>query len=245
MSKSFKLRETTIPEAFKYRVEEKAPTFVHKGTGETLTVQIGLNPDPETNNNSSIDIFGALMTGCAMAMSNAQFKNKDKSALVFNKSDNGEVICACISEYDTEGENYFYNFSFEPEDIKGIKNIVNYKDFVVKETNMSFEKVVNTAYCKAHNIAVTDDGVLDVLIISALECIYQWLDMNAKDGEIIQLVIDDNLGQYKMMSAKEYADILKPVAIASVETNKDTKKMSIQFAEELKAIAKGNNDMQS
>ena len=239
------LRNSTIPAAFKYKVEEKAPTFVHPATGETIQVQIGLNPDPVSNGNSSVDTFGALMMACANAMASSQFKNKDKSALVFNKADNGEIIAAVISSYDEDGENYFYNFTFNPEDVKGIKNIVNYKDFVDEQRNITFPQLVNAAYCAAHNIAISDYGVLDVLIISALECIYQWLDTNAKDGEVVELVIDDYIGRYDKMTAEQYQAALVPVAIATVETVKDVKKMSIQFSEELKAIAKGSNDMQS
>ena len=66
-----------------------------------------------------------------------------------------------------------------------------------------------------------------------------------KDGEVVELVIDDYIGRYDKMTAEQYAAALVPVAIATVETVKDVKKMSIQFSEELKAIAKGSNDMQS
>lgn len=239
------LRNSTVPAAFKYKVEEKAPTFVHPATGDTIQVQIGLNPDPVSNGNSSVDTFGSLMMACANAMASEKFKNKDKSALVFNKADNGEIIAACISEYDEEGENYFYNFTFNPEDIKGIKNIVNFRDFVDEQRNITFPQLFNAAYCAAHNIAVSDYNVIDVLIITAFECLFQWLDTNAKDGEVIELVIDDYIGRYEKMSPEQYTAALVPVATATVETAKDIKKMSIQFAEELKAIAKGSNDMQS
>ena len=83
------------------------------------------------------------------------------------------------------------------------------------------------------------------MIQTALECLFMWLDTNAKDGEVVELVIDDYIGRYEQLSPEEYAKKIVPVAIASVETVKDVKKMSIQFSEELKAIAKGCNDMQS
>lgn len=242
------LRKSNIPMAFKYRVEEKAPTFIHPGKQEPVVVQIGLNPDPETNSCSSVDIFGSLMMGCAQAMSCDKFKVKDKAALVFNKADNGEVIAAVISDYDKDGENYFYNITFDPADLKGIKenNIINYRDFVDKNRSLNFAQLVNAAYCAAHNIAITDYNVIDVMIISALECLYQWLDLNAKDGEVVELIIDDYIGRFEFgMSEEEYNKRLVPVAIATVETNKDIKKMSIQFSEELKAIAKGSNDINS
>lgn len=238
------LRESSIPQAFKFKVEEKHPTFTNRTTGEEIAVQIGLNPDPKYHSNSSVDIFGALMMACANAMANPVFKNKDKSALVFNTV-NGEIIAALVSDYDEEGENYFYNFTFNPEDIKGIKNVVNFRDYKDDQRQIDFGRLVNAAYCSAHNIAVTDYEVLDVLIITALEVIFQWLDTNAKDGEVVELVIDDYIGKFEQMSESEYNSKLTPVAIAAVETQKDIKKMSIQFSEELKAIAKGNNDIQS
>ena len=49
----------------------------------------------------------------------------------------------------------------------------------------------------------------------------------------------------KRQIQKEYNDALKPVAIGSVEIVKDVKKMAIQFGEEMKALAKGCNDINS
>ena len=239
------LRNSEIPQMFKFKVEEKAPTFKHPATGEECQVQIGLNPDPKTNGNSSVDIFGVLMMACANAMSCEKFKTKDKSALVFNKNDNGEIIAAVVSDYDKEGENYFYNITFDPADIKGVKNVINYHDFKDPAKQLNFGQLVNAAYCAAHNIAVSDFNVLDIMIQTALECLFMWLDTNAKDGDVVELVIDDYIGRYEQLSPEEYAKKIVPVAIASVETVKDVKKMSIQFSEELKAIAKGCNDMQS
>ena len=239
------LRNSTIPQSFKFRVEEKVPTFTLKTTGETVTVEIGLNPDPVSHSNSSVDIFGALFKACAEAMSTSVFKNKAKSALAFQKADNGEIIAAVVSDYDPEGENYFYNITFDPNDIKGVKNIINYNDFKDEVRNINFKQMVNAAYCTSHNTAISDYNVLDVLIITALECIFQWLDQNAKDGEVVELVIDDYIGKFERISTEDYNAALTPVAIAMVETVKDVKKMSIQFSEEVKQIAKGCNDMNS
>ena len=79
-----------------------------------------------------------------------------------------------------------------------------------------------------------------------METLYHWLDVNAKADEVVELVIDDYIGKYEdNMSAEDYDKALTPVAVASVEVVKDVKKMSVQFSEELKAIAKGSNDMNS
>jgi hypothetical protein len=229
-----------LPTYFKYAVESKQPTF-EDINGNKCQVVIGLNPDPATNAFAACDSFGVVMASCANAMASNQFKNKGKSALVFNKDDNGEIIAAVISDYDPEGENYFYNITFNPDDIKGASVVVDYKNFV-SDSNYSFAQLVNSNYMLQHNIAVSDKTVLDTLIISVFECLYKYLDENAKDGEIVTLIIDDYLGNYQMMTAEEYENAISIAAIASVETVKDIKKMSIQFSEELKAIAKGNGD---
>ena len=240
------LRNSSLPAAFKYKVEEKQPTFTHIPSGETIAVTLGLNYDPQSNGCSSVDIFGALMKAIAVATSADVFKeNKEKSALVFNKADNGEMIAACITEFDENGDNYNISITFDANDLDGIKNVINYKDFSDKKLgDLDFLKLVNTEYMKSHNIAITDYGVLDVLIITAFESIYQWLDTNAKDGEIVELVIDDFNKNYQIMDLESYKKELTPVATASVEVVKDVKKMAIRFSEELLAIAKGSNDMQ-
>lgn len=236
------LRNSTVPQSFKYSVEEKKPTFKHVN-GDTIQVSIGLNSDSETHANSSVDIFGALMKACAEAMSDKKFKNNDKSALVFNKEDNGEIIAAVISDYDKDGENYFYNITFDPADVKGIKNVINYRDFVDESRNFNFLQMVSASYLVAHNVGISSYDVLDIMIITAFEVIYYWLDQNAKNGETVELIIDDIISKFELMSSDEYTKALVPVAIAMVETTKDIKKMSIQFSEELKAIAKGSNDL--
>lgn len=240
------LRNSSLPASFKYKVEEKKPTFTHIPTGETINVTIGLNYDPVSNGNSSVDIFGAVMKAIAVATSSDTFKeNKEKSALVFNKEDNGEMIAACVTEFDEDGDNYNIFITFDQADIAGIKNIVNYKDFNDKKLgDLDFLKLVNTEYMKAHNIAVTDYSVLDVMIITAFESLYQWLDSNAKEGELVELVIDDYCKNYKVIPYEDYLKELIPVATASVELVKDVKKMVIKFSEELLAIAKGSNDVQ-
>lgn len=231
---------SVVPQYFKLLVEDKTPTFTDIN-GNKCQVIIGLNPDPATNSFACCDAFGVVMMACASAMASDQFKNKGKSALVFNKDDNGEIIAAVVSDYDAEGENYFYNITFNPDDIKGASVIVDYKNFV-SDNNYNLIQLVNSCYMLQHNIAVPDKSVIDALVISVFESIFKYLDENAKDGEIVNLIIDDYIGRYKPMTAEEYEKEISVAAIASVETIKDVKKMSIQFSEELKAIAKGNGD---
>lgn len=241
------LRESTIPQSYKFAVEEAAPTFTDRLTGETVKVEIGLNPNPKTHFNASTDVFGNVMKVCADIMSTSFFKCKSKSALVFQK-DNGEVIAAVVSDYDPEGENYFYNITFDSADIKSIPKdkIVNYTDFNDERRGMKFWQIFNGILTVSHNYAISDESMIYVLTMVAFEQIFKWLDTNAKSDEVVELVISDYIGKYDdTMTAEAYNAALTPVAICSVEVAKDIKKMSVQFSEELKAIAKGSNDMQS
>ena len=241
------LRNSTLPQSYKCAVEQAAPTFNDKITGENIKVELSLNSNPKTHFNSSTDLYGNVMKTIADILSTKFFKCKAKSALVFQK-ESGEMIAAAISDYDGEGENYFFNISFDPNEIKSIAKdkIVNYTDFIDEARNMKFWQIFNTVLCVSHNYAISDEQMVYVLTMQTLETIFHWLDVNAKSEEVVELIIDDYIGKYEdNMNKEDYEKQLTPVAIASVEVVKDTKKMSIQFSEELKAIAKGSNDMNS
>lgn len=241
------LRNSTLPQSYKCGVEEAAPTFTSKATGETIKVELSLISNPKTHFNSSVDVYGNVMKTIADIFSTEFFKQKTKSALVFQK-ESGEMIAAAIADYDPEGENYFFNISFDPNDIKGIAKdrIVNFTDFIDETRNMKYWQIFNTVLCVSHNYAISDEQMVYVLTMQVFETLFHWLDVNAKTDEVVELIIDDYIGKYEDgISAEEYAKSLTPVAIATVEVVKDIKKMSIQFSEELKAIAKGSNDMNS
>lgn len=185
------------------------------------------------------------MKTIADIFSTAFFKCKSKTALVFQK-ESGEMIAAAISDYDADGENYFYNITFDPTEIANIPKdkIVNYTDFLDESRNMKYWQIFNTVICVSHNYAISDEDMVNLLTIQVFETLFHWLDVNAKADEVVELVIDDYIGKYQEnLSEEEYNKQLTPVATASVEVVKDVKKMSIQFSEELKAIAKGSNDM--
>lgn len=241
------LRESTIPQSYKAAVERTAPTFTDKYTGETFKVELMLTPNPTTHFNSSTDIIANVIKTVASILSSAFFKCKAKSALVFQK-ETGEIVAAAVSDYDAEGENYFYNITFDPNDIKGIdkSRIVNYTDFVDETRNMKFWEIFVAECLTAHNYTVTNEEIIYVLTMEAWNVLFHWLDVNAKPEEVQELNITDYIGKYENgLTAEEYASRLKTVATASVEVIKDTKKMSVQFGEEMKAIAKGCNDLNS
>lgn len=240
------LRNSSLPQSFKAAVESAAPTFKDKITGETYKVELMLNPNPVTHFNSSTDVFGNVFKTIASILSSSFFKCKAKSALVFQKN-SGEVIAAAISDYDAEGENYFFNITFDSNEISGIdkSHIVNYTDFVDGSKNMKFWELFIAEMLTAHNYSISSEEMIYVMTIQVFETLYHWLDVNASADEVQELVITDYIGKYENISAEEYDSRLKTVAIASVEVVKDIKKMSVQFGEEMKAIAKGCNDLNS
>ena len=241
------LRNSTIPSAFKYRVEDAHLEIEVKNPQtkemETFPVDVGIAPEPYSHSIPAVDFFNVLLITCAAIMSTEKFKNKDKSALVFNKSDNGEIIAACISTYDKEGDNYYYNFSFDPEEIKGIKDKTNFSDYKTDGNNMTFCQVFNYVYLRYHNLAITDVKVVNAMSIIAVETIYWWLDSNAQPGEVISLTFDEVTEPFTQCTAAEYNEKLKPIATANVEVVKDVKKMNIVFTDELRTIAKGSSDI--
>lgn len=246
MSTTTILRNSTVPATFKFKVESLNLNCTvydsEKQENVTFPVEVGLVEHPQSHSIPAVDIFNVLMETSALIMSSEEFKNKSTSALVFNKSDSGEIIAACISNYDVDGECYYYNFSFDTDEIKGIKNTINFMDY--KSANgIPFEKLFNYTYLKFHNMGIQDTEVVKALVICALETIFQWLDTNASESEEVTLVMDDVTEPYKICTEAEYKEKLKPIAKASVIVNKDIKKMSIEFSDELRTIAKGCSDI--
>lgn len=242
------LRESNIPAMFKAKVESTSPTCevidLKTNTLREEPVQLPLVSDPVTHLNAALDPIAVFFMTCASIMSCSTFKVKDKSALVFNKGESGEVIAACIADYDKEGDNYHYYFSFDVAEIKSIKNSVNFGDFASATSNMKFEDVFDYEYEKHYWTALTNKEMIKVFSICILETIYNFLDINAKEGEVVELIIDGVTGNYKFnIDETQYNELFGPIAIASVEVIKDVKKMNIQFAEEFKAIAKGSSDV--
>lgn len=238
------LRESSLPQSYKAAVESTAPSFTDKITGDTYKVELMLNPNPVTHFNSSTDIFPNVIKTVATVLASPFFKCKSKSALVFQK-DNGEIIAAAISDYNAEGENYFFNITFDANDVKSIdkSKVVNYTDFIDESRSMNFWELFVAQLLSAHNYSITDKDMIYVLTMQVWETLYHWLDVNAKSDEVVELDITDYIGTYENLSAEDYNSKLKTVATAAVEVVKDVKKMSVQFGEEMKAIAKGCNDL--
>lgn len=234
--------DDTLAKMFKNKVETEVKTY--NNGKEDAQIIITLDPDEETHSCNSRDSFGATFVAAASAIAEDKFKNKGKSAIVFNKNaedKNPEFVAALTSEYDEEGENYFYNFTYDPEDISGIENVVDFRDFVSKDA-LLFSNLFDNHYLRSHSIAIMDKSIIEKFVIIVFECIRDYLDTYAVEGDIVEIIIDDTTTPWTPCTKDEYNASLSPVAIASVEVIKGIKKFSIQFGEKTKAIAKGNGD---
>lgn len=242
---SLRADSCTIPSTFKVMFEEACPTFTDPFNGNAESqVVIPLTEDTATNFNPCCDLIANTFKTIASAFSAKFFKNKAKSAIVFNLA-SGEFIAAAISDYDADGENYFYNISFSEEDIKDIpsERRVNFTDFEDEARSLKFWQIYNLTLSTSHPIAFRVQSLADTAVLSTFKALYKWFDVNAKDGEVVSLDITDWLGHFEPVEKQQYYNSLKTVAIGSVEVIKDKKVISIQLGEELKAIAKGNNDL--
>lgn len=243
-TKTTKLRESQIPQNFKMAFEQEVTST--NANGQVTSFDIGLTNDPKDQSNDSTDTFDALILTCASIMSKDEMKPKadGKSALVFTNSKGvGEMLMACIAEYtEEEGEgNWYFSFSFDPEDIKGIKpeNIFN---FTKLEKVAPFANMFNDALMELHSKRIGDVEIINSMVITAIKTIIGWLDTAAVEGEVQELVIDGALKYNKEITEDEWKNSLITFATAAVEVVKGVKKMSMSFGEEMKLIAKGNAD---
>lgn len=78
------LRNSTLPQSYKCAVEEAAPTFTSKATGETIKVELSLIANPKTHFNSSTDIFGNVMKTIADVLSTG-FSSVSQNLLSFSR----------------------------------------------------------------------------------------------------------------------------------------------------------------
>ena len=237
------LRESQVPQNFKLMVEQEVTTT--NENGQVTAFDIDLTNDPVDQSNDSTDTFDTLILTCASIMSKDEMKDKNnKSALVFgNTKGIGEMLMACIAEYvEEDGEgNWYYSFTFDPEDIKGIKPD-NTFNFTKLEKVAPFANMFNVALMELHSKRIGDVEIINGMVLCAIKSIIGWLDTAATEGEIQELIIDGAPKYSSTVSEQEWKDSLITFATASVEVVKGVKKMSMSFGEEMKAIAKGNGD---
>ena len=242
---NYTLRETTIGAQLKFMVEEEVPR-VKNALGQEMTVLVSDVPDPTSQRCEAFDIFGSFFTAIANVMSDSRFETKEKSAFVITDPDNpSEIIFNCISTCNEEGKNYSYSMGFDKNNLSGIKPEQTYSwEEYTNQNNLSFFNFVNNSLQKTHRMSILDISVMKKVVKAAIKCLYNWLDVQAVEGDIVTLDITDTpFGSFESpITPEEYKKKLITVAVAAVEIIKDEKTMSVVFGDDLKAIAKGNND---
>lgn len=238
------LRESQIPQNFKMMFEQEVTTT--NSNGQITSYDISLTNDPNDQSNDSTDAFDTLILACASIMSKDEMKPKEsgKSALVFgNTKGVGEMLMACIAEYiEEEGKgNWYYSFTFNPEDIKGIK-AENTFNFTKLEKVAPFANIFNDSLMELHSKRIGDIEIINGMVLCAIKTLIAWMDTAAIEGEVNELVIDGAAKYTQTISEEEWKDSFITFATASVEVVKGIKKMTMSFGEEMKAIAKGNSD---
>lgn len=256
-TKRFILRNTAIPQNFKMMASEEVKGYSE--SGQVVKYTFNNISSPSTQINECVDTFSALVITIADIMSTPEMKPEDgKAALVFTNTEGiGEMIFACISEFVSEGDegNWYYSFSFDPKDISGIpeKNIHNATD---DEFNYSFKhdgKTYMFNFCTRYGVALNISAGLNVtpamsiskqIILCLVKTLRNWLEDQAKEDERVELDID---GVYRtnngvQISQEEYDRNKVVFATASVEVVKGNKVLGMNFSEEAKQVAKGDND---
>lgn len=247
MSKVFKIRETNIPNMFRMGFCTIA-TSGPNGNSQSWTVANA--PHPEDHRNDCTNSFSVVIASCASIMSESAMKDKEhKTAIVFQSPKGaGSMLMACISEFipsdSGEGEFNVY-FSFDPEDIKGVpeENIHSFTDLAAIRP---WAATYSDIYYQLHSRKINNEELINETTILVIQNIIDWLSDAATESEVVQLIIDDepNYGFKRgtpYTEADYYANFIT-YAIASVEVIKGVKVMSMTFGEEMKALAKGNND---
>lgn len=242
-TKRINFKESTIPAIFKQIAETEVTTTLSDGTAQCFT--ISMIDDERNHSNDSTDAFGVVMTTIANIMSRPELKPEEgKSALVFNNFKGiGEMVFACIAELvEDEGEkNWMYRFSFNPDDIKGIKN-ENIFSFTSLEKVAPYATIFNEVFLEMHSKRIPDVEIINQITLAVIKCITNWLDTNASETEIVEIQFTDCLTNSNDRTKEEYLDACVEIATFSVAVEKGIKVMSGSFGEELKAIAKGNGD---
>lgn len=161
-----KFMETSIPEIFSRTLDEKGAIFAANHTAKILKIVVY----------SVSDCLGSM-------------KSTDKPVAFVFKSLNGNFICGAIVEFhpgeddptDITAGNWSYVWTFDEEDIKDIDNVISFDNQLVYPF---FIKTAGNLYA----IKFHDTSTIVLMSTTLMECISNWLNDNAKEGEVVQLI---------------------------------------------------------
>lgn len=232
-TQSTRLRDSSIPQQFKLLVESEV-TFPAPAGG----VPTGLNIRNEFDgsySNDCVDMFDTVIMALAELCAKDKFKAKDKQAIGINGLENGAFIAALLIDYDDEAKCNSFAITFDPLDVKGYE-VTNLIDIT------EFPYIVNETLYGLHRKNINDITIINQMVVTTFKAIHQWLDSNASDGNVVELIIDGAIDYQDQMSKEEFDANAIEFASAKVQLVNGVKKFSITFGEEIKAIAKGNSD---
>ena len=238
------IRETNLPSMNSQEFESSYSVSLEGGNSCRFSIPNKTDPTDQTN--YAVDMFNGLWLACASALSRDQFKPKEgKAALRFkDPAGAGDCIFAFIAEYVKEGDEGSWMFSGVFNTIDELKTIdvKNQWDFNAMEKIEPFGSIFNSAIMDISSAALSDIQIINGICISILKSVRSWLETNAKEDAVVEVIFDSPLKYSPQITAEDYKNSSVEMATASVEIVKGEKIMTVMFGEELREIAKGNAD---
>lgn len=132
-------------------------------------------------------LFESTFTSIAKYLSFS--KNKEKKAGLVIKDIKGNFILGGIVEYfpneeDPENNpgNWSFEYSFYEEDFQGIDPVLS--------TDPTYQRVFGDHLFEISNLKFYDSNYIILVVESCAKCLKEWLELNAKEGEVTELELD-------------------------------------------------------
>lgn len=247
-TKSFKLRETNIPQQFKLLVEQEL--VLKNQNGQVTTFTLNEISDPNDQSNDCTDIFGSIFLALASIFGNNFFKDKVSSAITFEDTKGiGEAMFTMRSDFQTDDlpereTSGFYNYT---------GTFGENKEGIEPEKVLAFDKMekvtpwinnFNRSMLYLHKKRIGDISTANGMTLIALRVIRNWMEetIQTNPDNQIELIIDDMMGHVSHISKEEYEQKLVPFAYVDGKIIDGEINIVATFGEELKNVAKGNSD---
>ena len=133
-------------------------------------------------------VYEILFTSTARFLS-AHKSKKNPVALVYNNLVSNDFQFAGIVSYHepeeaTQSGNWTLEFTFDEEDIKDVPK-------VVKATESVAEVITGQTSADLFRITYREPTVMAKTNTSALDSLIEWLDQNAKEGEVVEIELEN------------------------------------------------------
>ena len=194
-----KFNETTIPMVYSQKIGES---------------------DLDWDANWTRKIYEVVVTGISDFLALAKSKNNKVAVAVKDLKGNfmmGAVVEYHTNEIDDMPGNWSYAFTFDETDLEGAT--------VYLTTDTQFQKQLALTAYGLHRIQFEMEMHIETLIELCVTVLKQWLDMNAKENEVVDVTLD---GYFE----------------ASVAIENGEKVMAITPDEPIKRIIKGDGGLE-